>query len=265
MVKKSNNLKVTLFTAGFMLVTFLLIFLLIKFWPAGAANNISNSIRLFGIQLKVSYEKQLIIAIFITGAIGGLIHSMTSFVEYVCNKRFKDNWTIWYLMRPFIGMLLALVFYFVVRAGFFTQDFKPGNINEIGFLAIAALAGMFSKQATDKLKEVFDNLFQVSNKVERKDPLEHEVPEIDRIEPEKFPETQKAVSFEIKGRHFVEDSMVMINGNPIASQFISGQKLTCRYQITSEDLEQGALQVNVKNPAMQGGNSNIYKVLKASS
>jgi hypothetical protein len=38
-------------------------------------------------------------------------------------------------------------------------------------MAIACLAGLFSKQATDKLREVFEALFPLKQPVERKDEL----------------------------------------------------------------------------------------------
>jgi hypothetical protein len=117
----------------------------------------------------------------------------------------------------------------VVRAGFFTRDFQAENINEIGFLAIAALSGMFSKQATDKLKEVFDNIFHVSKKVERSDPLENPLPEIVNIKPDWFLPEKKEIALEIQGNHFVENSTVFINGTRIPSQLVSEQQLTGRY------------------------------------
>ena len=264
MFKKPTTITVLFLTFGFILASILLLFLLIKFWPVGETDSTPKAIAFFGIEFNVSYEKRLIIAILITGAIGGLIHSLTSFVEYVCNRKFKDNWTIWYLTRPFIGMLLALVFYFVVRAGFFTRDFQAENINEIGFLAIAALSGMFSKQATDKLKEVFDNIFHVSKKVERSDPLENPTPEVENIKPNQFPAEQKEIALEIQGDYFVEKSTVFINGSRIPSQFVSEQQLTGKYQITEKDLEKGLLEVYVKNPLPGGGNSNIFIIEKRS-
>jgi hypothetical protein len=44
-------------------------------------------------------------------------------------------------------------------------------VNVYGIIAIACLAGLFSKQATDKLREVFENLFRVEKPVKRADKL----------------------------------------------------------------------------------------------
>lgn len=59
-------------------------------------------------------------------------------------------------------MSLALVFYFVIRGGFLTTSGGAKDINPYGIAALAGLVGMFSKQATDKLSEVFGTLFRAA-------------------------------------------------------------------------------------------------------
>jgi hypothetical protein len=57
-------------------------------------------------------------------------------------------------------MALALIFYFVVRGGLLSTGAAASDMSAFGVAAVAGLAGMFSKQATDKLRELFDNLFR---------------------------------------------------------------------------------------------------------
>jgi hypothetical protein len=64
------------------------------------------------------------------------------------------------VLGPFIGMALALIFYFVVRGGLLSTGAAASNMSVFGVAAVAGLVGMFSKQATDKLREWFDNLFR---------------------------------------------------------------------------------------------------------
>ncbi len=66
-------------------------------------------------------------------------------------------------MRPFIGTALAVIVYFVVQGGLIAGTSGAGSLSPYGVAAIAGLAGMFSKQATDKLREVFENLFRTEN------------------------------------------------------------------------------------------------------
>jgi hypothetical protein len=57
-------------------------------------------------------------------------------------------------------MTLALVFYFVIRGGLLSVNGGADTISPYGVAAVAALVGLFSKQATDKLAEVFTTLFR---------------------------------------------------------------------------------------------------------
>lgn len=94
------------------------------------------------------------------GSLGSSIHLSTSFVEYAGQDRLKPTWMWWYFLRPWIGSALALVVYFVLRAGLITgaSDQSTEALNPYGIAAIAALTGMFSKQATEKLRDTFEHL-----------------------------------------------------------------------------------------------------------
>jgi len=107
-------------------------------------------------------ESDLILMVITIGAIGSYAHAATSFASYVGNQRLGRSWLWWYILRPFIGSALALIFYFIVRAGFLPPGSGPENFSVFGVGALAGLTGMFSKQATDKLRELFDTLFKVA-------------------------------------------------------------------------------------------------------
>ena len=103
-----------------------------------------------------SQEVRYLLTTALAGALGSFIHLATSFVDYAGNKNLSESWAWWYFLRPGIGSALAVVVYFVVRAGLIS----PGetSLNPYGVAAVAALSGMFSKQATDKLQETFESL-----------------------------------------------------------------------------------------------------------
>jgi hypothetical protein len=61
---------------------------------------------------------------------------------------------------PLIGAALALIFYLVFRGGFLTTASKSSDVNVYGLVAISGMVGMFSKQATNKLDEVFSTMFK---------------------------------------------------------------------------------------------------------
>lgn len=122
-----------------------------------------DSIRVFGTDEKpivLKSEPRLILLVMLAGALGSYVHAATSFVTYVGNRTLHASWTWWYLLRPVIGMVLAVIFYFVVRGGLLSAGAAASEVSPFGIAAVAGLVGMFSKQATDKLQEVFDNLFR---------------------------------------------------------------------------------------------------------
>lgn len=107
----------------------------------------------------------LLVLALLMGAIGGYIHAATSFVSYIGNREFKASWGWWYGLRAFIGAALALVLYLAFRAGFLTAGSSTAVVDPYGVAAISALAGLFSKQATDKLEEIFNTAFRTASGV----------------------------------------------------------------------------------------------------
>lgn len=111
---------------------------------------------------RTSFDERLILLVIIAGMLGSFVHGATSLADFIGNNKFDKRWTWFYLLRPTIGMALALVFYFVIRGGFLTTSGGAKDINPYGIAALAGLVGMFSKQATDKLSEVFGTLFRAA-------------------------------------------------------------------------------------------------------
>ena len=125
-----------------------------------------STVRLFFglLTVTLSASTALLMLVVIVGALGSLIHAATSFAEYAGTRRFYSSWIVWYLVRPVVGASLALLLYFAIRGGFFSGSSQTSSVDPYGMAALAGLAGLFSKQATDKLREVFETLFHVSEK-----------------------------------------------------------------------------------------------------
>ena len=67
-------------------------------------------------------------------------------------------WVMKYIMQPFVGGTLALVFYFVLRAGLFSTQASVQSASLLGFAGISSLVGMFSDQAVLKLKVIAETI-----------------------------------------------------------------------------------------------------------
>jgi hypothetical protein len=127
-------------------------------------NNESNSKEdtwvFFGKVIPISYESRLILLVLLVGALGSYVYAVTSFATYAGNRTLTFSWLWWYLLRPFIGGPLALIFYFVIRGGFLSTGADAGSLSLYGIAGLSALVGMFSKNAIDKLQEVFETMFR---------------------------------------------------------------------------------------------------------
>lgn len=165
---KSSNWKRTLLGIYLTLMSIVLACLVLGLWYTGTPpgkpipNIWSESATLYGWDVTIHHEFRLILLVILSGALGSYVHASTSFATYVGNRSLVDSWIWWYVLRPFIGMALALIFYFALRGGILllSTDIASENISPFGIGAISGLVGMFSKQATAKLSELFDNLFR---------------------------------------------------------------------------------------------------------
>jgi hypothetical protein len=131
------------------------IYALVAVWPTSAAAT-STSSRVAGVSLLLDREQRLFVVVAIAGALGGLIHSARSLYEYVGNRMLRRSWLLMYVSLPFIGAALAVVFYVILRGGLITGT--AAQVNVFGFTAIAALVGLFSPEAAQKLKQIFSTL-----------------------------------------------------------------------------------------------------------
>jgi hypothetical protein len=227
---------------------------------ATAAASATHTVRLFfGLMtVHVTPGTSLLLLVIIVGALGSLIQAATSFGDFVGNRRFYSSWGVWYLLRLVVGVLLALLFYFAVRGGFFSGNAQTSSVNPYGIAAIAGLAGLFSKQATDKLREVFETLFRVSGSTgdaQRRDDLANPKPAVTSLEPSQVSAGAAHVRVKIHGEHFINKvSLVRLGGVNQQPEFVSAQQL----EVALPDamlVQPGALRIVVYNPPPGGGES----------
>lgn len=104
-------------------------------------------------------ETRLLLLVMLAGALGSLMHSLRSLYWYTGNRMMVWSWVGFYVLLPFTGAMLSVIFYFVVRGGFFSPQASFENTSPFGFAALSALVGLFSPQATLKLKEIAETIF----------------------------------------------------------------------------------------------------------
>jgi hypothetical protein len=145
-------------------------------WPAamavGRTDEPNSSIPRIELLWSVSWtpdpETLLLLVVALFGALGASVHALTSLATYYGNKTFSTRWAWWYLIRLPVGMLIALLFYLLLRGGLLSTDATASVVNPYATAGLAGLSGMFSKQATDKLEELFMTLFRTAEGGDRR-------------------------------------------------------------------------------------------------
>ena len=132
--------------------------------PAADANRPlpePDTVSFFGGRLtaRIYSETRLLLLVILAGALGSLMHAVRSLYWYTGNRDMVMSWAAQYFLLPFTGSILAVIFYFVVRGGFFSPQASFETTSPFGFAALSALVGLFSPQATLKLKEIAETVF----------------------------------------------------------------------------------------------------------
>lgn len=118
----------------------------------------SDKTNIFG--WEISFLLRMIILVFLCGALGSYIHMATSFSSYLGRNTFDMDWFWWYWLRMPIGGVLALIFSLLIQGGVFVNPAGSSKSQPATLIGLAALIGMFSRQANEKLKEIFDIVFR---------------------------------------------------------------------------------------------------------
>ena len=103
-----------------------------------------------------------LVAIF--GGLGGsAIHGLSS-LAYHANKEDLDaKFTLWYITRPFMGVILSLVVYFGVLGGILT-NLEFDQLNPYGVATIGVITGLTAERVILKLGKLTDVLFGLGKK-----------------------------------------------------------------------------------------------------
>jgi hypothetical protein len=160
-------------TVYLVILSIVLLYGIFQFWPPQfPSKDTSQPVEFLSREIAISVELRLLAVVVFAGALGGQIHALRSFASYVGNRRLKVSWLVRYFLTPFVAAGLALVFYFVIRAGFFTANTTTQNMNVYGFAGLAGLVGLFSTMAVNKLRRMAIELLGPLEKEE--DPLREE-------------------------------------------------------------------------------------------
>jgi hypothetical protein len=213
-------------------------------------------------------DTALLLLVAVVGGLGSMVHGATSFASYVGNRRLKLSWAWWYVLRILTGASLALFVYFLLRGGLLTGAASTTAVNPYGIAATAGLAGLFSKQAVDKLREVFDTLLRVregSGDDERSDKIVPPAPVLHAVSPGSVPAGQTEVELTLTGEAFTNESRVSVRRlatsgsaatEPLELQPEHTEASLLRVALPEElTATPGVVEVTVVNPPPNAGRS----------
>jgi hypothetical protein len=104
-------------------------------------------------------ESHLLLVVAASGALGSLLHALRSLVHYLGTAGLEVQWLPRYIIMPIVGSILGTIFYLVLRGGFFSSSATIEQTNPFAFMGLAGLVGLFSEQATEKLKIIAQSVF----------------------------------------------------------------------------------------------------------
>jgi len=170
---KAGTFEVGLVTVYLVLLGFFLMYSLLTFWPATTSTASTaptySTVIFLARSLSISNEVRLIILVILAGALGSLVHGFRSLFWYVGNRAFARSWILMYIMLPFVGASLSLIFYFVLRGGLFSPQAPVEATSPFGFTGLAGLVGMFSNRAALKLQEIAESVFSTKESTKGED------------------------------------------------------------------------------------------------
>lgn len=103
-------------------------------------------------------EARMFLVAALAGALGGALQMARSYAGHLGGGNWDGRWLPWYGLRIPAGIGLALLFYMALRAGFYNNASSTEAVNPFGVAVLSALAGLFSREALEKLDELFDTL-----------------------------------------------------------------------------------------------------------
>jgi len=170
-------------------------------------------------------ETRLILIVILSGFLGALVYSLRSFFWYTGNRELKSSWLLMYLLVPIVGSMLAVIFYMLLRGGLFSPTTTVADTSPFGFAAIAALVGMFTNQASEKLRTVFETL--MTKPATGRDASTILPPTITSFTPESVTAGVDTV-LTLKGSGFTQTSVVMAGNKELQPINVSANELTVK-------------------------------------
>jgi hypothetical protein len=144
------------------------IYIILNIWPETATITQTRTVNLFGLfDLTLNTELTYLLVVVFSAIIGAFVQAVSSIAVHYSLRDLTAPWKIWYATRPFVGAGLALALYFLVRGGLLNLGTEASTINIYGIAGLSGIVGMFTNQATMKLRDVAEALLKTEKPAEK--------------------------------------------------------------------------------------------------
>lgn len=205
----------------------------------------------------------LLLLVGVAGFLGNMIHISTSFTTFIGAGKFRKSWVLWYIVKPFTAVALAIAIYFVFRGGFLNMSDDSSNINIYGLMTISLLSGLFTDRATLKLKEIFDVLFRTSPKEERPDQLTNGAPKITGVTADPL-EAGKSTLITLTGEKLNEGNIsITIGDTPVDNPERKPDSISFNYTLPDALKDKESVTLSAKPDNVATASTFQLKIKKA--
>jgi hypothetical protein len=167
----------------------------------------------------IQFGALILILVAAAGFLGNMVFVASSFATFVGADKFRRSWILWYFVKPFTASGLAVFLYLALNNSNTGPGAPGGPVNLNGIIAMAALAGLFTDTATQKLKEIFTAIFKpTDNRPDKLTDPSVKVVSVDlsTMHPDKI-DVNQPNNFLITGQNLdPKNIIVSINGKNIA-------------------------------------------------
>lgn len=98
------------------------------------------------------------------GSLGGILYCLRATYLNICvNKRWGEDWLVWYYLRPIASLLTGFVSYVFLKAGLLILDASAqATSNPYGYLAIAFIAGYNVDNFLKRLESIANSAWGIN-------------------------------------------------------------------------------------------------------
>ena len=132
----------------------ILLFFRLLFYYINIYDTVATGQELIILNFMISNEVGLVLVAALSGALGGLVHSLLSFYRHPKKAGLFTRGWVRMLFMPFVGSAFGIVSCLVIRGWFISPFATVEQTNVFGFATFAALVGLFSERIVLKLKMI---------------------------------------------------------------------------------------------------------------